>query len=59
MSWIIQRREPAGNGHRTYLARPNGKKSYTTSKEAARTFPDKETAQRNCCGNEFPVDRGW
>lgn len=48
--YVIKRNE---DGH--YVTHPGSRNSYTRSLEQARTFPTREEAERECCGNERAV----
>jgi len=54
MTWVIQRNEPAANGHPMFVNQPGSEKSYTTNIDRARTFDSEESARKQCCGNERP-----
>lgn len=54
--YLIQRKEPLGNGHRALVAIPGSKKSYTSSIRNAQKFDTYDEALDECCGNEYPVE---
>ena len=40
---------------RKYVARSGSEHSYTKYLQEARTYADRESAKRDCCGNEHPL----
>jgi hypothetical protein len=53
--YVLQRKEPANNGHTMYLAPRGGQSAYTTSLAKALRFYDEEWAKAEACGNEIVV----
>ena len=50
MTWIIY------NGTGKYVNQKGSENTFTNRPEKAERYPTKESAQRECCGNEWPVN---
>lgn len=42
--------------HGRYVAQPGARSSYTRMSYRARTFPSRQAAEANCCGDEHVVE---
>ncbi len=51
MKYVIKRLDQG----RGYVSTPGSASSYTRDLRRARTWPTRETAERECCGNEIVV----
>ena len=51
MRYVIKREEGG-----KMVSRPNSKNSYTNNLQDARVYTSRESAQIDCCGNEYVVD---